>query len=174
MDPSALGFIIGRKVVTRVPVIEHYDFNRIELKNMGGAMAAAGGVALFHVEGVTPEAPDIKTAFGGEPKTTITISQEDIDSLRSKQPEQANLVVFGCPQMTYEETVALAGHFEGKRVKKPTWFCMIPEVRRRFEQTELYQKVCDAGVEVYSHCPLAALTVRIGRKMVLTPSGQSG
>jgi hypothetical protein len=74
--------------------------------------------------------------------------------------------------MTYEETVALAGHFEGKRVKKPTWFCMIPEVRRRFEQTELYQKVCDAGVEVYSHCPLAALTVRIGRKMVLTPSGK--
>ena len=172
MDPSALGFIVGRKVVTRVPVIEHYDFNRIELKNMGGAMAAAGGVALFHVEGLTPEAPDMKTAFGGEPKETITVTQEDLDSLRSKQPDRANLVVFGCPQMTYEEAVELSAHFVGKRVKCPTWFCMITEARQRFERTELHQKVRESGVEVYSHCPLAALTVRIGRKFVLTPSGK--
>jgi len=172
MDPSALGFLIGRKVVTRVPVIEHYDFSRIDLKNMGGAMAAAGGVALFHVEGLTPEAPDMKTAFGGEPKETITITQEDLDSLRYKQPDLANLVVFGCPQMTYEEVMELGEKFTGKQIKKPTWFCLAPEAKARFEQTELYRKVREAGVEVYSHCPLAALTVRIGHKLVLSPSGK--
>ena len=172
MDPSALGFLIGRKVVTRVPVIEHYEFSRIDLKNMGGAMAAAGGVALFHVEGLTPEAPDMKAAFGGNPKETLTITQAELDSLRYKQPDQADMVVFGCPQMTYEEVMALAEKFAGKRIQKSTWFCLAPEAKQRFEQTERYRKVREAGVEVYSHCPLAALTVQIGRKLVLSPSGK--
>lgn len=172
MDASALGFILGQKVVTRVPVIEHYPFNRIELKNMGGAMAAAGAVALFHVLGLTPEAPDLKTVFDGEPKETITITQSDLDSLRTKNPEAADLVVFGCPQMTYEETAALAERFQGRRVKKPTWFCMIPEAKARFETTELAARAKAAGVQVYDHCPLAALTVQLKRKTTLTPSGK--
>ena len=54
MDSAALGFIIGRDVVNKVPVIEHFNFSKTELKNMGGAMAAAGGIAMFHVEGFDP------------------------------------------------------------------------------------------------------------------------
>jgi predicted aconitase len=171
MDASALGFIVGQRVVDQVPVIEHYDFSWIELKNMGGAMAAAGGVALFHVEGLTPEAPDLKTVFDGAPQTTITVTQADLDGLCAKDAA-AGLVVFGCPQMTFDEAVALGERFAGKRVKKPTWFCLVPEARERFARTELYEKVRQAGVEVYDHCPLAALTVRLGGKRVLTPSGK--
>jgi predicted aconitase len=29
-------------------------------------MASSGAVALFHVEGVTPEAPDMRTVFDGD------------------------------------------------------------------------------------------------------------
>jgi predicted aconitase len=173
MDAAALGFLLGQKVVNKVPVIEHYDFSRVELKNMGGAMAAAGAVALFHVEGVTPEAPDMKTAFGGEPETTIIITQKDLDDLRTGQVDRADMVVFGCPQMTYEETVSLAEHFVGKKIARPTHFCMIPEAKERFEKTDLGAKVKEAGVEIYDHCPVAALTFRVGKKHVLTPSGKA-
>ena len=172
MDASALGFIIGREVVDRVPVIEHYDFSPVELKNMGGSMAASGGVALFHVEGLTPEAPDMKSAFDGEPEDTITVTQKDLDDLRSGKPDRADLVVFGCPQMTYEEAVGLGERFTGRRVKRPTWFCMIPEALERFKETELYDGVRSAGIEVYTHCPLAALTMRSERRQVITPSGK--
>ncbi len=172
MDASALGFIIGKEVVDKVPVIEHFEFNRIELKNMGGAMAASGGVALFHVEGLTPEAPDLKTVFDGEPEKEITVTQKDLDSLRTSRPDQADMVVFGCPQMTYDETMELAEQFAGTRVKRPTWFCIIPEAKRRFEKTDICSKVREAGVEVFEHCPLAALTVRIGRQKVFSPSGK--
>ncbi|HUT52383.1 MAG TPA: aconitase X [bacterium] len=172
MDAAALGFIVGQRVVDQVPVIEHYDFSWIELKNMGGAMAAAGGVALFHVEGLTPEAPDLKTVFDGGPKSTITVTQKDLDGLCAKDTEAARLVVFGCPQMTFDEAFELGERFADKKVKKPTWFCLVPEARERFARTELYEKVREAGVEVYDHCPLAALTVRLGGKKVLTSSGK--
>lgn len=172
MDASGLGFILGKRLVNRVPVIEHYDFTLAELKNMGGSMAASGAVAIFHVEGVTPEAPDLKTAFGGAPQETITITQKDLDSLRTKSTADAGMVVFGCPQLTMDEAVALSQFFSGKKVSKRTWFCMIPDDMKKFESTKEYQAVRSAGVEVVSWCPLAALSVYIGPKPILTMSGK--
>ncbi len=170
MDASALGYIVGREAVDRVPVIEHHDFSRIELKNMGGAMAASGAVALFHVEGLTPEAPDMKTVFEGEPKDVITITQDDLDSLRN--PREPDMVVLGCPQMTYDEAVETGPFFADKRVKAPTYFCMAPGDKERFEKTELGQKVVSSGVKLFDFCPLAALTVRRSSRRVLTNSGK--
>jgi len=173
MDPSALGFIIGRKVVSKVPVIEHYNFSRSDLKNMGGAMAAAGGIALFHVEGLTPDASDMKAAFAGvEPESIITITQDDLSAIQTGQADCSDLVVFGCPQLNLEEACLLASKFSVKRVKKPAWFCMIPADKINFEKTDLYKKIRTADIKVYTHCPLSALTVQLRRKRVLTPSGK--
>ena len=36
-----------------------------DLKALGAAAASSGAVALFHVVGRTPEAPDLETACGG-------------------------------------------------------------------------------------------------------------
>jgi predicted aconitase len=172
MDPSALGFIIGKRAVGWVPVLEHHDFSKVDLKNLGGSMASSGAVALFHVEGVTPEAPDMQAVFDGEPEETITITQKDLDELRFERPLEANMVVFGCPQMTLDEALELAPHFEGKRVRRPTWFCMVPAAREKFEATPQHDAVRAAGVEINCWCPLAALSVRLGRKTVLTNSGK--
>jgi phosphomecalonate degydratase large subunit len=172
IDAAALGFLLGQKAVNQVPVIEHHPFSRIELKNMGGAMAASGAVALFHVEGLTPEAPDLKSAFDVAPARTIDITQQDLDSLRTRQPERASTVVFGCPQMTFDEANEIGALYAGKKTKVPTWFCLIPEARKRFRETELGSRVQAAGVEVHDFCPLAALSVRVGKKHVLTASGK--
>jgi predicted aconitase len=172
MDAAALGFIIGQRVVDKVPVIEHHDFSWIDLKNMGGAMAAAGAVALFHVEGLTPEAPDLRSAFDGDAPTTISISQKDLDAMRTEDPAQSDLVVFGCPQMTFEEASRLAERFTGAKVKKPTMFCLIPDAKKRFEATDLCGKVRRAGVRVVDCCPVAALTARVGKRHVLTSSAK--
>jgi predicted aconitase len=172
MDPSALGFILGQRLVNKVPVIEHYEFDRVALKNLGGAMAASGAVAMFHVEGLTPEAPDLRTAFDGEPESTLTVSQKEIDALQTKSPETADLVVFGCPQMTLEEATQVGEHFTGKRVSRRTWFCMVPAAKKRFEATPVGQQVQEAGVELHTHCPLAALTFQLRRSKVLTDSGK--
>jgi hypothetical protein len=173
MDAAALGFLIGRAVVDKVPVLSHWPFSQVELKNMGAAMAASGGVALFHVEGLTPEAPDMTAAFlGGAPERTITITQADLDGVRAARGAACDMVAFGCPQMTYDEAVAIAGRFAGRRANKRVMFCVLPSDRMRFDESEAGRRARAAGVEVHEHCPLAALSIRPGVKTVLTNSGK--
>lgn len=177
MDAPALGFLVGQIAVDRNPVLTHYPFSNAELKNMGAAMASSGGVTMFGVEGLTPEAPDLDTAFGGrEPAETVTITQKDIDGVRAERSARhgAEQIVFGCPQMTLEEVTEISRHFVGKRVARPVSFHVMPDAADAFSETDLYQEVLNAGVHVHRHCPLAGLSLRIGlgKKDVLTPSGK--
>jgi len=128
MDAAALGLLVGRLAVDRVPVLEQWPFTQAELKNMGAAMASSGAVTMYHVIGVTPEARDAAMAFGGRPPPeTVTITEADLDGVRDSQDMQAaaSVVVFGCPQMTAEEAVEIGRHFVGKRVRKPVLFHMV-------------------------------------------------
>lgn len=177
MDAQALGFLLGRHCVDRSPVLDHYPFSVAELKNMGAAMAASGGVSLFHVIGLTPEAPTEEAAFlGREPEKTITLTQQDLTGVRASGEVQSDskIVAFGCPQMTLEEAEEIGRHFVGKRVRRRVLFHLMPSALREFEQTTLFEEVVKAGVEVHEHCPLAAMSVRIGlgKQQVLTNSGK--
>lgn len=177
MDAPALGFLVGKIAVDRNPVLTHYPFTNAELKNMGAAMASSGGVTMFGVEGLTPEAPDLDTAFdGSEPAETVTITQRDIDGVRAERAVQqgASQIAFGCPQMTLDEVTEISRHFVGKKIAKPVSFHLMPDAADEFSKTGLYQEVLNAGVQIQRHCPLAGLSLRIGlgRKDVLTPSGK--
>jgi hypothetical protein len=176
MDANALGFLLGRICVDRTPVLDHYPFSRTELKNMGAAMASSGGVTLFHVIGLTPEAPTESAVFDREPEETVTITQADLDGLRDSRELQrgAKVVSFGCPQMTLDEALEVGQHFKGKQVKKPTYFHLMPAAFERLRETETYRDLVKAGVEVRQHCPLAAFSLRIGigGTDVLTNSGK--
>ena len=47
--------------------------------------AMAGAVGLFHVAGVTPEAPDTATALGGlPPERTIRLTPEMVRAARDR------------------------------------------------------------------------------------------
>jgi predicted aconitase len=172
MDPGALGFVIGKKVVHRVPVIEHYPFTRTELRTLGAALASSGKVGLFHVEGLTPEAPDLKTIFDGQPEEIIVITQEDLDALRSRRGQNVDIVVLGCPLSTYEEALALCERFAGSRVRRTTWICVSPEALEPLEKTQAAKAARAAGVEMRSWCPLAALGASPFSKRVLAASAK--
>src|SRR5512136_1814439 len=55
-DYGALGFHAGKLVGNRIPYFTGIRPERDHLKALGAAMAATGAVALYHVDGVTPEA----------------------------------------------------------------------------------------------------------------------
>ena len=51
----------------------------------GAAAASSGAVGLFHIAGVTPEAPDLSTALGGRAaETAIEISEAMIADARAR------------------------------------------------------------------------------------------
>jgi len=66
--PALLGHHIGRRTGTLIPVLDGLQAVPITEdwgKAFGAAAASSGGVAMFHILGATPEAPDLATAAQG-------------------------------------------------------------------------------------------------------------
>jgi predicted aconitase len=107
----AVGLLIGTHSGERIPVIEGLPPPRDEdqLKALGAAAAASGAVGLFHVVGVTPEAPTLADAFHGRaPEQLIEIVPADIQKALhelSTVPDGAPIsaVCLGTPQFSREE-----------------------------------------------------------------------
>lgn len=78
----AVGALVGARAGSAVPVIAGLPvLGEDDLKALGAVAASSGAVALFHVVGVTPEAPDLATALGGgEPRETVRVSAGDLDA----------------------------------------------------------------------------------------------
>ena len=74
-----LGSLYGREVGNAVGVVAGIAAHPGEdaLKAFGAAAASSGAVGLFHIAGVTPEAPTLQAALGGhEPATTIKVTPD--------------------------------------------------------------------------------------------------
>src|SRR2546430_8714860 len=101
---AVLGHLIGKLAEDRIPVIDGIVVLPAEdqLKAFAAAAASSGRVALFHMIGVTPEAPTLDTAFHGP----AAAASGDItgDALRAARREVTNapgrevgMVVLGSP-----------------------------------------------------------------------------
>lgn len=117
-----LGHLIGKTSRDKIPVIDGMAVTPDEdqLKAFCAAVASSGGVALFHMIGITPEAPTLEEAFHGKaPTETIDIT---MDSLRESRRElthtdsnQLHMVVLGSPHFSLAEFKWLAPMLKGKR-----------------------------------------------------------
>lgn len=117
-----LGNLIGRMTLDKIPVIAGMSVTPDEdqLKAFGAATASSGGVALFHMVGITPEAPTLEAAFqGSKPMQTIEV---DMHALRQSRRElthtdndELHLVVLGSPHFSLAEYKRLAALVAGKK-----------------------------------------------------------
>ena len=124
-DFGALGKAIGDRLqaqgVRPVPYISGIEEASLEnLKSFCASIATYGGVALFHLEGLTPEA-----AKYTPPAETMTITQADLDQARSDittaEPSEVDFVSLGCPHLSLREIQRVADLLEGKQVTKEFW-----------------------------------------------------
>lgn len=152
-DYSLLGQAVGTVVGNRVPYFKGISPTVDQLKTLAAAMAAAGSVALFHVEGVTPEA-------AGHDLTRlerVSIGKEELERALAtldtgKDPE---LIAFGCPHLSVDEVRQLAALLEGKKRKgdAEVWFCTsrhtLGQCPRESKVLERFGKlVCDTCMVV--------------------------
>ncbi len=91
----------------------------------GAELATAGSVAMYHIVGVTPEAPTIEAAFGGnEPVAHVKITDADLDCIREMfrgEPGPIEFAMLGCPHLTIRQVGEIAAQVEGKRFAVDTW-----------------------------------------------------
>jgi predicted aconitase len=114
---GALGYHAGKLAGNRIPYFTGIAPDNDRLKALGAAMAATGAVALYHVEGVTPEAKNNQYDCSG--LETITIGPGDVERLFTKNPVDA--VAVGCPHCSPSELSTIAWLLTGKTVKKPLY-----------------------------------------------------
>jgi hypothetical protein len=116
------GFLVGRLAEDRVPVIEGLDARPTDdqLKAFGAAAASSGSVALFHLAGITPEAPTTAAAFQrAAPEATHIVGLDDLNDARRQLTTHSgtdvDLVLLGSPHFSLEEFTALAPLVRGRR-----------------------------------------------------------
>jgi predicted aconitase len=116
-----LGHIVGARSGSRIPAITGLPGSTSEdnMKAVSAAVAASGGVALFHAVGITPEAPDLETACQGvEPSDLIAVTSADLISARkSLSPATdgpTDMVALGTPHFSFTEFRDLVSLFDGQ------------------------------------------------------------
>ncbi|MDR0346123.1 MAG: aconitase X catalytic domain-containing protein [Nocardiopsaceae bacterium] len=112
---GALGHLAGRRAGDSVPVIAGITAEVTEdcLKALGAAAASSGGVGLFHMVGVTPEAPTLEAALQQQPpRQVVPVSVADLcdarDELSTVAGGRIDAVSVGTPHFSVTEFAQLA------------------------------------------------------------------
>jgi predicted aconitase len=126
-DWGALGGIIGARTGSYwdVPVIEGIESQpgSDEMKHMGAAMASFGSVPLFHIVGVTPEAPTLESVCAPDSLPADVIVEADFEAFFARyggKGEKVDVVVFSAPQLSLLEMQSLAALLDGKKLHADT------------------------------------------------------
>ena len=160
-DFGALGYRVGERVKNGIPLFAGVSAARPDdLKALGAAMAASGAVALYHVDGVTPEARLVETR-GLE---SFAVKRRDLNrvferlntyrkpSKRTKKRGRGKLrpdiIVTGCPHASLADIIALARRLQGRKLRTPLWICTSRAARKSAEQMGLCQTIEAAGGRV--------------------------
>jgi len=113
MDYSALGYLTGRRLGTTVPYFRGLGKPSLEsMKALGAACATSGGIALWHGEGVTPEAEGMKGHLEGLDR--ITVEQADLEEAVATltRPLVNPIIALGCPHSTLDEMEVATNSFK--------------------------------------------------------------
>lgn len=168
-DYGLLGVHVGKIVGKGIPafkirslVKEHY------LKALGAAMAASGAVALFYVEGVTPE-----YVIGDAQH--ITVTNDDLKKTKASlnTGSVVDLITFGCPHSSIEEIKEIVEIVNGKKISTPFWICLARQVKISADAMGYTKIIENAGGRfVCGTCPVVAPIEDMGYKTTATNSGK--
>ncbi|MBZ5557294.1 MAG: aconitase X catalytic domain-containing protein [Acidobacteriia bacterium] len=118
---AVLGHLVGKLAEDRIPVIEGIVVTPAEdeLKAFAAAVASSGCVALFHMVGVTPEAPTLDAAFQGRsPERSMEITTADLRAARKElttaDGRELDMVILGSPHFSLAEFAQLAPLVAGR------------------------------------------------------------
>ncbi len=123
-DWGLLGYWMGDWVQERVPVVSGIGQvpSLPKLKHFGAAASSSGGVEMYHLVGVTPEASTLEQAYGGNRPLEQRRygARERAETLArinaTGRDRQVDYVMLGCPHYTIEQIWEAAQLIEGRTV----------------------------------------------------------
>lgn len=93
--------------------------------NFGAQLNTSGAVSMYHIVGITPEAPTLEAAFGGnEVKHKIRITDADLKATRERlcrEPGKIDFAMFGCPHLNIAQVETIAKTVGERRFAVDFW-----------------------------------------------------
>jgi predicted aconitase len=132
--------------VDRVPTSD-------ELKHFGAALASYGSVALFHIDGITPEAQRLADIADPAMAVRATIGQAELRAFQSaynSRVDQVDVVVFSAPQLSLLEMRSLADMLDGRHAVVPLLAVTSPQVKPDADRLGITARIEAAGGLVLS------------------------
>jgi predicted aconitase len=148
---GALGKVIGdllqKQEKKTIPFIQGITEASLEvLKSFCASVATYGGLALFHMQGITPEAGRYEP-----PAETVTVSQRDLDlaiqSLNDAVDVPVDFVSLGCPHLSIKEIARVAELLEGQHVRKEFWITTSRVTKKLSDLAGYSQIIEDSGAK---------------------------
>jgi predicted aconitase len=177
--PSLLGIALGRHAGSGVAVLEGLsaDLGEDGLKAIGAAAASSGAVAMFHVVGLTPEAPTLAAALGGaEPEAVETITRAELRAIRDELSGVAHDaalrgVAIGTPHASLAQLREVDRLLGGRR---PVVELVVSTARDvAAADRELVERLEAAGVTLlFDTCSYVSPVFAAGEGVVMTDSGK--
>ncbi len=131
LDYHLLGYAAAKKIGPSVPVFTGIPLNTTpeQLLNFGTELATGAPIAMYHIPGLTPEAPDLKTAFGGEsPTRKVKIVDDDLQKIQvalSREEGDVCFVMLGCPHYSIGQVGEVASMLAGKQIHSGVEFWVL-------------------------------------------------
>jgi predicted aconitase len=186
-DFGALGYRVGELVKNGVPFFTGMAGARTDdLKALGAAMAASGAVALYHVEGVTPEAHLARTrgldSFGvkrrdlGRIYERLNTRKNPVGRSRKRAAGRLrpDIIVTGCPHASLPEIIDLAQRLQGRKLRIPLWICTSRAAKKSAEQMGLCAVIEGAGgALVADTCMVVSPLERMGHEVTAVDSAKA-
>lgn len=120
-----LGYHLGARTGDRVPVITGLGVapSPDDLKAFSAAAATSGAVGMYHIVGVTPEAPTLAAALGGgSPAARHRVMRaalaETWSALTTAADGRVDCICFGSPHLSLDECRGLAELVGGDRAAR--------------------------------------------------------
>jgi hypothetical protein len=171
LEYGALGYLIGEIASHSVPYIRGVrDASIEELKALSAACATSGGIALYHIEGLTQEARRMSSRIQGLER--ITVEERDLEGVveRFQVELEDPIICLGCPHCSLRElmeTARLLERLGGERL----WAFTSKGVYMKAERLGIIEAIEGAGGRVYKDtCMVVAPLREMGWREVATDS----
>jgi len=194
-DFGALGYLVGQRVRRGIPFFQSVaeplldlpqDFSLPvyqhtgladaavdRLKALGAAMAASGAVALYHIEGITPEAIRGNVVANGAEHLAIHSLDEAYAAL-NHNVDRIDFVSVGCPHASLEEIRQIAGGVNGQHLEATLWVATAGDTKQLAAERGWVQIIERAGgLVVADTCMVVAPVDELGFRTLATNAGKA-
>jgi predicted aconitase len=160
MDWGMLGYFVGQVVLEDIPVLRGLkrEPDLVRYKHFGAAAASSGGVELYHIAGMTPEAPTYEAALGpNQPRANFKYGAAErrrtYETLNATgKDSNVDYVMLGCPHAALEQIEEACRLLAGRKISAncDLWIFTSRAVRREADAAGLTKIIRDAGGHIFT------------------------